>query len=155
MPARCLAKLIQAVRSESSDGALLLENPGDNPVCALTYDEKVSCVSVVWRKYATSVQLRFIHEAILQMMEKYGARKILGDDRELPVVHPEDQRWIIEDWLPRARAAGLKRVAAIASHSFFGRLSIGSIQLKLANDIPIRQFHSTREAAGWLSCVAD
>src|SRR6185437_2051058 len=105
---------------------------------------------VVWRKYATSAQLRFLHETILQMMERHGAQKILGDDRELPIVHAEDQQWIVDDWLPRARAAGLQRVAAITSRSFFGRLSIGSVQLKLANKIAVKQFRDIREAIEWL-----
>lgn len=150
MLARSLSKLMEAVRNESIDGALLLENPGDNPVCSLTYDEKAACIRVVWRKYATSAQLRFLHETILQMMARYGAQKILGDDRELPIVHAEDQQWIVDDWLPRARAAGLQRVAAITSRSFFGRLSIGSIQLKLANKIAVKQFRDIREAIEWL-----
>jgi hypothetical protein len=153
MSARSLAKLMETVRNESSDGALLLENPSDNPVCSLCYDENLSCIKVVWRKYATSAQLRFLHEYMLDMMERYGAQRILGDDRELPIIHAEDQRWIVEDWLPRARTAGLKAVAAITSLSFFGRLSIGSIHLSVANTVSIKQFQTIREAVAWLNCV--
>ncbi len=103
MAEHAINALIETVRNESIDGALLLKNPGDNPVCSVTYDEKLSCIRIVWHKYATSSQFRLLHELMLQMMEKYDARKILGDDRHLPIVHAEDQLWIIEDWLPRAR----------------------------------------------------
>lgn len=153
MAARSLAELMDTVRNESIDGMMLLENPADNPVCAVTYDERRSYIKVVWRKYATSAQLRFLHEIILQLMERYDAQKILGDDRELPIVHAEDQQWIVEDWLPRAKAAGLKAVAATTSHSFFGRLSIASIHMKVGNSVAIRRFHDLCEAGEWLSYV--
>jgi hypothetical protein len=54
-------------------------------------------------------------------------------------------------WFPRARAVGLQRVAAIPSHSFFGRVSIASVQLRLACELPVKQFRSLTEAAEWLS----
>jgi len=43
------------------------------------------------------------------MLAQYKANKILGDDSDLPIVHAEDQKWISEDWLPRARAAASRR----------------------------------------------
>jgi hypothetical protein len=153
MTARSLAKLMETVGNESVDGMMLLENPGDNPVCSIRYDAQLSCIRVIWRKYATSAQLRFLHEIILQLMERHEAQKILADDRELPIIHAEDQQWIIEDWLPRARAAGLKAIAATTSLSFFGRLSIGSIHLKVANNVAIKRFHDLCEAGEWLSYV--
>ncbi len=103
-----LAQLMRLVEKESIDGIKLLENPNDNPICSLSYDETICCVTIVWRRYATSAQLRFVHEAIIQMLAQYGANKILGDDSDLPIVHAEDQKWITEDWMPRAKAAGLR-----------------------------------------------
>ena len=106
------AQLKRLVETELIDGIRLLENPGYNPICSLSYDETTRCVTIVWRKYATSAQLRFVHETIIQMLAQHKASKILGDDLDLPIIHAEDQKWIIEDWLPRARAAGLKAAAS-------------------------------------------
>jgi hypothetical protein len=147
------AKLMRAVESESVDGVALLRNPKDNPICRLSYDERARCVTVVWRKFATSVQLRFVHEILLEMLRQHGARKILGDDADLPVVHAEDQRWIVEDWLPRAKEAGLEAVATSQSHTFFGKLSIASVQFKLAKEIAIRVFPNIHLAHAWLRSV--
>jgi hypothetical protein len=146
-------KLMRAVENESADGAELLRNPEDNPICGLSYDETARCVTVVWRKYATSVQLRFVHEILLQMLRQHGACKILGDDTDLPVVHAEDQKWIVEDWLPRAKEAGLEAVASSLSHTFFGKLSIASVQFKLAKEIAIRAFPNIHLAHAWLRSV--
>lgn len=103
------AQLKRLVETESIDGIRLLENPGDNPICSLSYGETTRCLTIVWRKYATSAQLRFIHETIIQMLVQHKASKILSDDSDLPIIHAEDKKWITEDWLPRARAAGLRR----------------------------------------------
>ncbi len=138
------------VERESIDGIKLLENPNDNPICSLSYDETFRYVTIVWRRYATSAQYRFIHETIIQMLVQYQASKILGDNSDLPVVHAEDQKWIVEDWMPRARAAGLKAVATNASLSFFGRLTIGSVQARMASEIATKTFPTIHLARNWL-----
>lgn len=148
-----LVELMRVLEIESTDGARLMENPNDNPICSLSYDDSVGCVTIVWRRYPTSAQLRFIHEAIIQMLAQYKASKILGDDTELPIVHPEDQQWIAEEWLPRAKAAGLKAAAAKVSFSFFGKLSIGSIQTRIAREIAIKAFPNMHQARAWLRAV--
>ena len=145
-----LDELRQIVERESYEGALLLQNPGDNPICKLRYDEEVRCIEVTWRRYATSAQLRYIHEMILSMLAQHKAEKILGDDADLPIVHAEDQRWIVEEWLPRARATGLKVAATTLSMTFFGRVAISAIQSQLSRELQIRNFGSIHAARSWL-----
>jgi hypothetical protein len=145
-----LVELSRMVEQESHEGILLLQNPRDNPICKLGYDTEVRCIEVVWRKYATSAQLRYVHEMILLMLRQYSAEKILGDDTELPIIHAEDQRWIIGEWLPRARTAGLKVAASTTSMTFFGRVAIGAVQSQLAREIQIRNFGNIHSARSWL-----
>ena len=66
--AASLAERRQIVEAESIDGIEVARNPQDNPICRLSYDESLGCIEVVWRKYATSAQLRFLHEVILEML---------------------------------------------------------------------------------------
>jgi hypothetical protein len=148
-----LAELKRIIEGESIDGTHLLNSPQDNPICSLSYDESIPCIAVVWRKYATSAQLRFVHEIILGMLAQHAADRILGDDSDLPIVHAEDQKWIVDDWLPRARAAGLKAVATAVSLTFFGKVSIGSIHSKLAKEIAIKDFHNIHSARIWLGSL--
>jgi len=145
-----LAEFRQIVEAESIEGIEVSRNPRDNAICRLSYDESLSCIEVVWRKYATSAQFRFLHEVILEMLIQHRADKILGDDSDLPIVHAEDQRWIMEDWFPRARAAGLRAIAASVSMTFFGKVAIGRIHAKVAEEIPVRDFHSIHLARCWL-----
>jgi hypothetical protein len=92
---------------------------------------------------------------MIRMLAQYKANKILGDDSDLPIVHAEDQKWISEDWLPRAKASGLKVAAAKVSFSFFGRLSIWIIQSKLAQEIAIKAFPNIHNARKWLQIFPD
>jgi hypothetical protein len=149
-----LANLCRTIEAESVDGVLLLQNPQDNPICQLSYNKCLRCIEIVWRKHATSPQLRFIHEIIISMLSEHSADKILGDDSDLPIVHAEDQHWIINDWLPRARAAGLKAVATAVSMTFFGRLTIGRIHARVSDELSIKDFHSIHSARMWLKALA-
>ena len=148
-----LVQLSRIVQQESHEGFLLLQNPYDNPICKLGYDEELACIEVVWRRYATSAQLRYIHEMILLMMVQHKAEKILGDDTDLPIVHAEDQRWIVDEWLPRARAVGFKAAATKVSMTFFGRVAIGTIHAEFARAIQIRNFRSIHSARSWLKSL--
>ena len=141
-----LSKLV----SESHDGARLVQNPYDNPICKLSYNKNANCIEVVWRKYATSPQLRYVHELILCMLVQYGVSKMLGDYTDLPIIHAEDQRWIVEQWLPRAMAAGLEAVASVISMTFFGQVAIGAIQSMLARKVQVRNFRDVHSARRWL-----
>lgn len=94
----------------------------------MALDDSVPCITIVWKQYATSRQLRFIHENILQMLIRHRVSKILGDDTALPTIHAEDRVWITENWIPRARAAGLVAAASKRPEAYFGQLAVAKIQ---------------------------
>ena len=141
-----LSKLV----ADSPDGAGLLQSPCDNAICKLSYNGDVKCIEVVWRKYATSPQLRYVHEIMLLMLVQHNVSKILGDHSRLPIIHGEDQRWIVEQWLPRAKAAGFEAAAFVISMTYFGRVATRAIQSTLAREVELRNFHSIQSARGWL-----
>jgi hypothetical protein len=99
------------LKKESGDSLKLLRDVKNSPICSISFDDTVPCISVVWKQYATSTQLRFVHETILHMLGKYRVSKVLGDDTALPTIHADDQTWITRNWMPRAIAAGLKAAA--------------------------------------------
>jgi hypothetical protein len=147
-----LAGLKAALKAESSDGRRLLEDPANNPVCLVGYDADVPCVTVVWKGYATSRQLRFVHEEALHLLALHKAHKMLGDDTELATIHSDDQKWIVENWLPRAIGAGLRACASKRPTSYFGRLAVDNVSAA-ANSGVMRAFDDIAEARGWLkSC---
>lgn len=149
-----LSKLRVQLETESSDGIKLLNNLKDNPICSVSLEESVPCIKVIWKQYATSTQLRFIHESILRLLQKHGVVKILGDDTALLTIHAEDQAWIVHDWMPRAIAAGLKFASSKNPDSYFGKVSVSSVQSALPIGIVVRSFERLDDAKRWLSGVS-
>lgn len=150
----CQDELVQrfrtALEAESRDGVMLLTSPEDNPICSISVDHSIPAVLVVWKGYATSAQLRFIHEHMLCMVKKHGVRKILGDDTALPTIHMEDRVWINEEWMPRAVAAGVRAGASKRPQSYFGKLSIEHVLSGAPENLTIRAFDEFDDARHWL-----
>jgi hypothetical protein len=123
---------------------------GDNPVCSVSFNESVPCIAVVWKGYATSEQLRLAHETIIALLTKHRVSKVLGDDTALPTIHADDRRWIVENWMPRAKAAGLKAIANKSPASYFGKLAIDHVRAVAPSDLVFRSFGDVDCAREWL-----
>jgi hypothetical protein len=145
--------LARTLERESADGAAMARNIGDNPICCVSFDANVPCLFVEWRGYATSTQLRFVHERILELLEEHRVAKILGDNSGLPTVHADDQKWIIENWMPRAKAAGLRVSAAKQPVSYFGRLAMNTLYAAMPAGMVARSFDQLDQARRWLESV--
>jgi len=145
-----LKQLKSQLQTESSDGLKLVTCPDDNPICSIRLDESIPGIVVVWKRYATSTQLRFIHEHILSLLKKHGVGKILGDDTALPTIHNEDQAWIARTWMPRAIAAGFRAGASKSPSSHFGRLSVDGVRSEVPGSLTIRVFDRLADARQWL-----
>ena len=131
---------------EARESLSALEN---SPVCSILLDADVPCLTVVWKRQATSEQLRAVHERLIEFLRKYKINKILGDDTALPLIEPEDQVWIAHDWMPRAVAAGLKLAANKSPEAYFGRLAVETIKASQSL-LAIRSFDHFDEARRWL-----
>jgi hypothetical protein len=150
-----LRELREQLRRDSRDSFQLLKNFRENPICSVTVNEEARCINVVWKQYATQNQLRFIHENLLTLIRRHRVCKILGDDTALPTIPTEDQTWIVENWMPRAIGSGLKFAASKTPESYFGKLSIRSIQSVVPPGLEFRSFERLQDAQAWLQTVAD
>jgi hypothetical protein len=143
-------ELTRFVETESGDGRALVRNPEDNPICSILYDIAIPSLVIRWKGYATSAQLRFIHETLIHLISKYRADRILGDDTALPTISERDQDWITHSWMPRAIAFGLRWAAAKRPHGYFGQASVSRIHTSAPPGLTVRSFESLEEAKQWL-----
>jgi hypothetical protein len=127
----------------------LLSDLQNNPVCSVLIDTDVPCLTVIWKREASSAQLRVVHETLIELIRRHKISKILGDDTALPHIDPEDQAWIALDWMPRAVEAGLKLAANKSPDAYFGRLAVEAIKASQSL-VAIRSFEQFEEARRWL-----
>ena len=146
-----LARLQKLVAAEASDGLKLSNNLQDNPICLISVDNSVPCVVVIWKRYATSTQLRFVHEAIIDLLAEHKLARILGDDTDLPTIHGDDQVWIVQNWMPRAVKVGLRAVATKRPSGFYGRLATETVQSLAPSQLTIGSFDDLDDARQWLA----
>jgi hypothetical protein len=148
-----LAHLRAQIGEESAEGSHLLDSPADNPICDIYYDPAVPCAAITWKRYATSAQLRFIAESVIVLLQQHGTDKFLADVTGLPSISAEDQIWVVEDWMPRAVAAGLRVIAGKNPASYFGKLSADHIVGLAPNSLNICFFDALDEARAWLKNI--
>jgi hypothetical protein len=148
-----LEGLQHLLAEESSDGRTLANNLEDNPICTVSHDPGIPCLVVRWKGYATSIQIRYIHECLIRLIAEHRVGKVLGDDTELVSIAEMDQHWIVRDWMPRAISAGLRTAASIKPHAHFGQTSISRILSITPADLAVRSFDSAEEARNWLCSV--
>jgi hypothetical protein len=145
--------LQRLLEGESGSGRALAENLEDNPICSVSYDGSIPCLLVRWRGYATSTQIRYILESLIQLLGRHRTSKILGDDSDLVSISAIDQHWIVRDWMPRAMAAGLKAAASVKPRGYFGQTAVNRILPFVPAGLAVQSFESAEQARDWLRTV--
>jgi hypothetical protein len=143
-------RLQYLVEGESSDGCALTRDLENNPICTVSYDPDIPCLVVKWKQYATSTQLRYIHECLVRLIKTHRVSKILGDDMDLVSIAAIDHNWIVHNWMPRAIAAGLKSAASIKPRAHFGQISVDRILSIVPVGLAIQSFDNFEAARNWL-----
>jgi hypothetical protein len=138
------------LEGESGDSRALARDLEDNPICTVSYESNVPCLLVKWKRYATSTQLRYIHECLIRLIKMYRVSKILGDDTDLVSIAAIDQHWIVHDWMPRAIAVGLKNAASVKPRAYFGQTSVNRILSIVPVGLAIQSFDNLESARTWL-----
>jgi hypothetical protein len=150
-----MRRLREWLELESSDGREMLRAPLDNPIVRIQVRCDDGFIEVVWRAYATSAQMRFVHEQLLDLIRRHRIGKVLGDDTHLLTIHAADRHWIAQDWMPRAAAAGMVAAASSVPATHFGRTAVAAVMEAAPPRIALRSFPDRRQAEAWLKTLPD
>jgi hypothetical protein len=77
-----------------------------------------------FRRFVYGEEFHEILEKGLLVMKRHGATKWLSDDRNNGAIKPADAQWSVEDWGPRAMAAGWKYWAVVLPIKVFGQTNM-------------------------------
>lgn len=124
----------------------------DEPWLLMRWDGVGQYVESEWRAFANSAELRASLLKGIQAIKDHRAVAYLTDTRKVKVIVEEDQRWIMETWLPLAIEAGLKRIAVVTAPSGLGKLTVEDVVGRVDHlGLLSRNFDSIEEARKWIS----
>jgi hypothetical protein len=125
----------------------------DAPYASIRWDGG-RWVIIEWKAWANSSEHSAAHETMLLALSENRASKNLIDATQARVVSDDDQRWLTDDWIPRAVAAGRRWTAVVMPKSALGRTISENIDKRpRPNTTKVEYFETVEQAAAWLSTV--
>jgi len=117
----------------------------------VSWDERIQAVTVVWKGFVTLDKVRTGLEKALELYQVKGKGKWLADTTQIMPFGKEAERWVNEDWFPRAIQAGVKKMALLIPKSSLGKMSLESLMGKEpGTDLTTAYFDNQEAAKKWL-----
>ncbi|HUY72969.1 MAG TPA: hypothetical protein VMW11_00490 [Candidatus Dormibacteraeota bacterium] len=125
-----------------------LDLPG---VAVVKWDPGLRSVFVELQGWANDLEVEAILDTGLRALTEHHGSRWLADGRNMKVVRQADQEWIIENWMPRALAAGLRRNAVVTAKSGLAMRNLEDMLAKVPSDrLEVGYFPTVDLAAAWL-----
>ena len=90
-------------------------------------DADVPCVITQWHAFANKTEFIALQGAALDYFEQHATPAApwgwVGDVRRMGAIPAEAQRWLQDEFNPRAHAAGLRLVAVVLAETIFGQIA--------------------------------
>jgi hypothetical protein len=115
----------------------------------VTWDELSQAVIFRIAGHVEGEPLRQACDKTLELLESRQSSRLITDSREMKALTQKDQRWIDDDWGPRARAAGLRWNAILVPKSAVAQLTVTSL-VNHFGDLQFGYFFEEDEARRWL-----
>jgi hypothetical protein len=126
----------------------------DTPYVLVRWDADGPWVYVKWKAWANSTEYKAAQEVIILALRENHASRNLIDSTDRRVVSDDDQKWLVENWMPRAAAAGRRWTAIVMPKSALGRTIAENIDNQgRSKRNMIEHFETVEAAAAWLSTV--
>lgn len=102
--------------------------------------------------WADSAEFQAASEAVIACLREHRASRLLGNGRNLKVVKQADQDWMSRDWMPRALAAGLRRMALVIPKSALARTNLEQMVGRAADTkLEVAYVETVEQARTWLN----
>jgi LytTr DNA-binding domain len=121
------------------------------PYLVVEYDER-GFVYANWKGYVSVEQVKEGVEKILNLHIQYHCHRLINDNRELFGSWTQCIRWFETDFMPRAIATGLEKIAFIYSRDPSARYSVDRF-LEVNDQYSAQTFEDHRTAIDWIMGV--
>lgn len=125
------------------------------PFVTISLDSENGWLRAEWEGYQTLGSVQQGCERILALLAEHGATKVLNDNTQVLGGWSEAAGWLVDDWYPRIRAAGLRCFAWVYSPSRLSQSSADETLSRLGGAASgIHVFAYADEARRWLRSCA-
>jgi hypothetical protein len=124
----------------------------DTPTVNLVWDDDVKCMRIGWSgEFMSGEDYRSTLLKLLDVLEEKRGSRMLFDMRNMPVMSPDDQAWVLSEWMPKSLKAGLKYSAVVMPQRALSKMTLRHIA-KDASVIERQRayFETLEEATAWL-----
>ncbi len=123
----------------------------NNESAEIIFNEPLNSVEVYWKGYVKSELYRQILETAYDTIIEYGATQWVADMTCSGVSSTEDQKWVMNEFIPKCGKAGVQRVAIVLSKDIFAKFYGNKINTSLGEHAAFNEYFATREEAHeWL-----
>lgn len=96
--------------------------------CDIFYNRKLKAVQTYWKGVILEgEEFRTILNTIVEALQQHCSEIVIADARGLKIITFEDQKWIMDDWYPRALGAGFRIEALIITPESYSEQAIKKI----------------------------
>ena len=117
----------------------------DKKWCKISYLEEASVVMLQWFGFASSEQFKEACNTSLELLIQKRSSKMIADNRESKVVGPGDQKWMNEEWFPKAYEKGYRASAVIVGQDLFNQVAVKRIVNEMDKGMFTVQFFTNLE----------
>lgn len=125
----------------------------DTEFAIINHDKNTNAIITIWKRPSTSEDFRSVFSIVLEKVKEHRAEGFVGDICQLGLVGIEDRSWLQNEIIPKAFAAGLRKLATVASNDVFSRFYVEQIQngeFASANKMEFRYFDDLTSAQRWI-----
>jgi len=122
--------------------------------CKIEYIPESDYLIIRWYGFPKSNEFRQACDMALNYMIELNIKKLLTDNREVKVFGVSDQKWLNEEWFPKALALGYYASATLISNDVFVKSAISKI-ISTRKDSKVRNksFNNEIDALNWLNSI--
>jgi hypothetical protein len=123
----------------------------DEPFLTISWDPDDRIICAQWKDEVDSAGLRRGLDAGLALIREKQARRWLVDSRLLGAIDPADVKWVNDEWMPQAAAAGLTAMAFVLARKVVMQLTIKAFVARInEREIANAYFDDIDAARAWL-----
>ena len=118
------------------------------------WDEDIAAAMGAGEGFVDGEEFRTGMDKGLELLIKKRSIRWLAEMSRRKVHTPDDQKWVVDDWTPRAVAAGLRYTAFVLPTSVVSKMALQRMNQTIADrTLEMAYFDNLEDARRWLASV--